>query len=184
MEPYVGEIRLFAGDFAPSGWALCDGSTMSLNDYPALYSLIGTTYGGNGTSTFAVPDLRGRAVVGLGTGTDLTPRALAQAFGTETTTLTAANTPSHNHAFFASSQTATDVEPSDGSNKRTFGVFTGVAPVVGLYSTSSEPAVATQLSAATLSNDKSDGPQPHSNMMASVVMSYIICLDGIYPSQP
>lgn len=185
MDPYVGEIRLFAGDYAPVGWALCDGSTLSINDYQALYSLLGNSYGGNSTiGTFGLPDLRGRAVVGQGTGAGLTPRTITQAFGTETTTLTAQNTPAHSHSFSVSSDVATDTEPSDGSNKRTFGVYTGAAPAVGLYSTSTETTAPMTLSTAAVSSAGFDGPQPHANMMASVAINYIISLNGNYPSQP
>lgn len=184
MDPYVGEIRLFAGDYAPEGWALCDGSTLSISNYQVLYSLIGITYGGNGQVTFGLPDLRGRVVVGQGTGPGLTPRTLAQAFGTETTTLTAENTPVHSHSFTVSSDAATETSPSDSSNDRTFGTFTPAAAVSGLYSNSNNPASAGQLSAATVSNAGSNGAQPHSNMMPSLVVNYIICLNGIYPQHP
>jgi microcystin-dependent protein len=99
MEPFVGEISLFAGNFAPRGWAFCDGQLLPVNQNDALFSLLGTTYGGDGRTTFGLPDYRGRAAVGYGTGLGLSPWSLGQMAGSEQTTLSTAQLPSHAHDF-------------------------------------------------------------------------------------
>ena len=98
VEPYIAEIVLFGGNFAPRGWAFCDGSLLSIAQNTALFSLLGTTYGGNGQTTFALPDLRGRVAIHAGQGPGLTPRDLGESFGTEQVTLTVAQLPAHSHS--------------------------------------------------------------------------------------
>ena len=114
-EAYVGEIRMFAGDFAPINWAPCDGRTLQINEYEVLYTLLGTTYGGDGRTNFNLPDLRGRLAIGMGQGQNppLTNRPLAQQAGVETVTLTEANIPAHTHSFAVGS-TATSNSPAGG----------------------------------------------------------------------
>ncbi|MFK3775979.1 phage tail protein [Pseudomonas sp. NPDC089406] len=183
-EPYVGEIRLFAGNYAPVNWLACDGSILKITDYQALYSLIGTTYGGDGRDTFMLPDLRGRVVVGQGNGTGLTPRTLGQAFGTETVTLAAENTPPHQHPFSVNAAPATSITPADSSNTntRSFGIFTPVNQMRGLYNkaTATTNLVTLNPAAVTTYNHT---PTPHNNVMASSVINYIICVNGYYPTQ-
>ncbi len=111
MDPYLGEIRMFAGNYAPQDWVLCNGALLSISQYQALYALLGTAWGGDGISTFGAPDLRGRLPVGQGTGQGLTPRRVAQTGGTETVTLNATMIPAHNHAFNATSGDATAIAP-------------------------------------------------------------------------
>lgn len=168
-EAYIGEIRLFAGNYAPQGWALCDGSLISISENEALFSLLGTTYGGNGQTTFALPDLRGRLPIGVGQGPGLTMRALGQSPGTEQVTLSTSHMPHHTHAFA--------VGASANSNLPQGQVPASVTDL-NLYS---ESALSMQPLAAG-SIQSSGGGQPHDNIMPSMALSFIICLYGIYPS--
>jgi microcystin-dependent protein len=147
-QPYVGEIRMFAGSFAPINWAICDGSLLPISENETLFVLIGTTYGGDGESTFALPDLRGRAPVHMGTGSGLTPRFLGEAAGVETVTLTAAQIPAHTHTLNAS-------KGAGAAN----GKFPSVSTLPAFGPASSTVAMASGAIVA------SAGPtQPHDNM--------------------
>lgn len=171
-QPYVGEIRLFGGNFAPAGWGFCDGSLQPISENETLFQLIGTTYGGDGQSTFALPDLRGRVPVHQGSGPSGTI-AIGQTGGTETVTLTTQQIPVHNHTMLATStgQTsspqnaffATMASTQAGANAY------GAAPVT-------TPLVATSILAT-------GGSQPHENMQPTLFISYIISFFGIFPSQ-
>ena len=110
-QPYVGEIRMFGGNFAPSNWAFCNGQTLAISQYQVLFTLIGTTYGGNGTTTFNLPNLQGQLAVGMGQGGGLSNYALGQMGGVESVTLTTSTMPSHNHLLDASKTTATSEQP-------------------------------------------------------------------------
>ncbi|MFJ3448339.1 phage tail protein [Pseudomonas sichuanensis] len=184
-DAFLGEIRLFAGNYAPRDWAFCDGTALPINGNEALFSLIGNTYGGTAGQTFGLPDLRGRAVVGQGQGSGLTPRVTGQTMGSETTTLTADNTPSHAHSFTASALQATDAEPGDtlNNNDRTYGVFVKAGAITGLYSTSTAAATMVQLNALTVSSTGTPPPPAHANMMPSLPLNYIICMSGLYPTR-
>ena len=172
-EAYLGEIRLFAGNYAPENWAICDGSTLQVNDYQTLYALIGNTYGGTAPNTFAIPDMRGKLLVGTGSGAGLTPRALAATGGASQVQLALTELPSHTHTMVASTSPATATIPSSSL---------GLAAVIGqdvLYTGASVPVTA-------------DGPIPlsdvggstaHTNQMPSMGITYIICLMGLYPQQ-
>ena len=173
--PYVGEIRLFAGLFAPENWALCQGQLLQINTYQALYSLVGTTYGGDGRTTFGIPDLRGRLVIGTGTVTPTTSAyALGQTGGATSVTLTEAQLPAHTHGLLASTAAATATspagavlaDPSDQYNSFINYVSTGTMRV---------------MADADLLAD--GGNQAHTNMMPSQPLNYMICLIGLYPSQ-
>lgn len=166
--PYIGEIRLFAGTYAPQGWALCDGQLLSIADHDALFALIGTIYGGDGQASFALPDLRGRVPVHQGAGPGLTPRSIGEQGGSETVTLSATHLPVHTHALLASTDTAGLTTPG-GARLAT----TSVAS----YDTA--PAT-TAMAAAAVSS--AGGSQPHDNMAPTVALSYIISLYGIFPS--
>ena len=168
MTPFIGEIRLFGGNFAPEGWALCQGQTLAIAQNQALYSLIGTTYGGDGVSTFKLPDLRGRFPVHQGTGANQTA-VLGQAAGTETVMLNASQLPVHSHAISASS-TATSQSPANS---------TPAAWGEAQYSTA-DPTAA-QLAAAAVTS--TGGSTPHENRSPYLGVSFIIALQGIYPSQ-
>jgi microcystin-dependent protein len=175
MDPYLGEIRPFAGSFAPSGWHFCDGSLQSIANQSALYTLLGTTYGGDGQTTFGLPDLRGRVAVSQGNGPGLTPRTLGQMSGEENVTLTTQTMPAHIHLAFATSAAANSPQPSGNlpatpANGGSFYLPPGVGTQVD------EP-LATDTIAITGSG------LPHNNIMPSTAISYIIAMNGIYPSQ-
>jgi len=173
---FLGEIRMFGGNFAPKGWALCQGQLLSISQNSALFALIGTTYGGNGTTTFALPDLQGRLPVGQGQGTGLSNRIIGESSGTETVSLTSASMPTHNHALNASSTTATQAQIGSG-------VLTGVP------SAANSVLYATVASSPTLDNLPPDAVSmtgsgvPHSNLMPSLCISFVIALVGIFPSR-
>jgi len=176
MDAYTGEIRLFAGPYAPEGWNYCDGSLVSINTYPALYSLIGTTYG-SGNGTFGLPNLQGRLPIGTGQGPNLPAYALGQTGGEEIVALQPANLPAHSHPISASSQAATTNTPGPSVTFATVGVNDRF-----YVDTSKGPVAATvDFSPQAISTD--GGGQPHANIMPCTPLSYIICLNGIYPEQ-
>jgi microcystin-dependent protein len=163
--PFLGEIDLVAFNFAPHGWALCNGQILPIAQNQALFALLGTTYGGNGTTTFALPDLRGRrAISSDGT------HPLGQLAGEESVTLVLNQIPSHSHTFIANSAPGNALGP--GSH------YWASASQVNLYSTS---AALTALS--PLAIGFAGGNQPHDNMSPYLVLNYIIALQGIFPSQ-
>jgi microcystin-dependent protein len=172
-EPFLGEVRLFAGNFAPVGWNFCDGTLLPISDNDALFNLLGTTYGGDGVSTFAVPDLRGRVPMGQGNGPGLSPRTIGESFGVETVTLTTQQIPTHNHFLMASTVAAASPNPGGA-------LFANVGQDT-LYVTAPASPQPQALNPQTVMN--AGGSQPHNNIMSSVGMNYIIALEGIYPSQ-
>lgn len=167
--PYVGEIRMFAGNFAPAGWMFCDGSLLPISQNETLFNLIGTTYGGDGQSTFALPDLRGRVPVHMGTGAGLSTRVIGEMGGVETVTLTTQQIPSHSHVPRAVSGNGNQTTPQNG-------VWAGAA--TSRYS-SNTPNLAMNTSLVGASGNS----QPHDNLMPYVTISFIISLFGIFPSQ-
>jgi microcystin-dependent protein len=169
--PYIGEIRMFGGSFAPVGWAFCNGAAQDISQNPTMFQLIGTTYGGDGQQTFNLPDLQGRVPVHQGTlpGTGTT-FPIGQSGGTETVTLTQQQMPAHTHALSASGNYGTQPQPA---NAYPSAISSGY-----LYTTFSPGG---QMNAASVSS--TGGGQPHDNIMPSLVISYIISLYGIYPSQ-
>lgn len=164
-QPYVGEIRMFAGNFAPAGWMFCDGQLVPISEYETLFNLIGTTYGGDGQSTYALPDLRGRIPFHFGNGFTIGERG-----GVETVTLTSAQIPSHSHPLLANSQTATDALPTPSSVPS--------SPSVQMYA-SRTPFQA--MAPAAVSSV--GGNQPHENRPPYLAVSFIISMFGIFPSQ-
>lgn len=168
MDPILGTIILFAGNFAPRGWALCDGQLLSIAQYSALFSILGTTYGGNGIQTFGLPDLRGRVPMHAGQGPGLTPRVSGQAFGVESVTLTSNNVPSHTHQLLASTAAANDDVP-EGLALAAGEFYTSSAPTAALNAASIAPNVGSQL--------------PFTTITPALVINYIIALEGIYPSR-
>ncbi len=166
--PFIGEIRLFAGSFAPLGWSFCDGRLVSIADNETLFNLIGTTYGGDGQNTYALPDLRGRVPVHQGTGQSQ-QSIIGQLGGTETVTLTANQLPQHTHALIATSAPATSGTPGGTALATTTGNSYGPAP-------------ATVAMAADAIGPQG-GSQPHENMAPFTAVSYIISMFGIFPSQ-
>lgn len=168
--PYMGEIAIFCGNFEPQGWAFCDGRELAISEHDALFTLIGTTYGGDGESTFCLPDLRGRAPMHSGQGAGLQNHILGEQAGTETVTLTVQQIPSHTHQLSVSTLPGTSSSPlgtvpADGGNGSaqytpdTANLLKQPAQVLGLVG----------------------GNQPHENMQPYLVVNYIISLYGIYP---
>ena len=173
MDPYIGDIRIFAGNFAPVGWMLCNGALLDVGTYGTLYALIGTTYGGDGASTFALPDLRGRLPVGAGTGAGLTPRVMGEIFGSESVTLLTTQIPSHSHALIANSAAST----ASGPTNNLFAANTADP----IYTQLPASPVPQTMNGATV--QQAGGSQPHDNIMSSTAINYIICIDGIFPSR-
>lgn len=165
IEVFLGEIIMFAGDFAPDGWAFCDGRLLEIAVHQPLYSLIGTIYGGDGVTTFALPDLRGRAPVHIGNGQGMTPRKLGDVFGMETVTLKAQELPPHSHKASASLKNGSSPSPDGKLLAAGTQVYTSNAPDV---------------KAAGVS--KPGGDMPHENMAPFMAINYIIALNGVYPT--
>jgi microcystin-dependent protein len=180
-QPYLGEIEIFGFGFAPKGWAICAGQTLSINQNQALFSLLGTTYGGNGTTTFNLPDLRGRLPVGQGNGNGLTPRSIGQTGGETNHTLQVTETPSHNHGLAAAANVSGSVDTPNSTEvlAQTTGKASNGTPLtVNLYAADSNPSQA--LASASIGVT---GGQPHSNVMPFLALNFCIALTGIYPSQ-
>lgn len=163
-QPYVGEIRLFAGNFAPAGWEFCAGQTLPIAENETLFALIGTTYGGDGQSTFALPDLRGRVPLHWGGG-----YTLAETGGTESVTLTTAQVPSHRHSLRANSAAGTNSGPGNA-----------LLAATGSVNSYGSGNADQPMTAGALSS--SGNSQPHNNMAPYLAVSYIISLFGIFPS--
>ena len=170
-QPYVGEIRMFAGNFAPAGWMFCEGALLPISENETLFQLIGTTYGGDGVNTFGLPDLRGRTPIHQGSANGLTTRVLGQMTGAETVTLTAAQTPSHYHPVHAFSTAGTVAIPTGAS-------WAAGSTGENQYSQAT-PNVSMSANCTTIVG----GGQPHENMSPFQAVSFIIALQGIYPSQ-
>ncbi len=166
--PYVGEIRMFAGTFAPAGWALCDGQTLSIAENDILFNLIGTTYGGDGQETFNLPNLQSRIPIHQGRGPSGTPYQIGQAGGVESVTLTEQQIPTHNHFFTGSTNIATQQGP--GNN------VVAQSTVAKMYI---EDATDSSLAASSIGF--TGGSQPHDNFQPFLCINYIISLYGIYP---
>ena len=171
-QPYVGEVRMFAGNFAPAGWMFCNGAVLPISGSEVLFQLIGTTYGGDGFQTFALPNLQSRVPVHQGTGPGLSPMTIGETGGTETVTLTTQQIPIHTHAMNATG-TAQQASPQNaimatvGSTQAGANAY-GVSPVT-------TPLVNSSIGPA-------GGSQPHENMQPTLFVSYIISLFGIFPS--
>lgn len=164
-DPFIGEIRMFGGSFAPAGWAFCDGQTIPIDQNDALFNLIGTTYGGDGQTTFGLPDCRGRLPIHQGSGF-----VLGQMGGEETVTLTVNQIPNHAHSLLADENTGTQLGPANNLLATTSNpqMYRSITPNLAMNANSITPA---------------GGSQPHDNMVPSLVVSFIISLFGIFPSQ-
>lgn len=172
MEPYIGQIMMFGGNFAPRGWAECNGQLLSIQQNSALFSILGTTYGGDGRTTFALPDLRGRVAINPGTGPGLSPVQIGQKGGDEKVTLTTNEIPSHTH----------NVNP-----RCTGGLGTETTPVGHFeaapttpsedYTSTPDGAMGTTVSSAT------GGNAAHDNMQPFLGVTFVIALTGVYPSR-
>lgn len=168
MDPFLGEIKMVGFNFAPVGWALCDGQLLSIAQNTALFSLLGTTYGGDGVRTFALPDLRGRVPVHQGQGPGLSPYNTGQAAGSETVTLTTNQMPTHTHQANASSSGATQPTPQGN---------VWAASRTDLYNATPNAAMSTQAIGTA------GGSQPHPNIQPYLCVNFIIALQGVYPSR-
>jgi microcystin-dependent protein len=164
-QPYVGEIRMFAGNFAPAGWMFCEGELLPISEYETLFNLIGTTYGGDGQSTFALPDLRGRIPIHFGNGF-----ILAETGGAEEITLTVQQIPAHTHPLLASGDTANspNAQSSVVARSGQVNTFINGAPSVNM-----SPQIVSSVG----------GSQPHTNFQPYLCVDFIISLFGIFPSQ-
>ncbi|HVT12552.1 MAG TPA: tail fiber protein [Fimbriimonadaceae bacterium] len=172
-DQFLGEIRNVAFTFAPKGWAICDGSLLSIAQNTALFSLLGTTYGGNGTTNFALPDFRGRIAIGQGTGPGLSPYALGQQGGQESYTLQTQELPSHNHNMPAASEQATTTNPSGAF----FGMTGSPQKPADLYGSPGN------VNAYTEMVQKTGGGQGHENRQPLLTTLFVIALVGIFPSR-
>jgi microcystin-dependent protein len=167
-QPYIGEIRMFAGNFAPTGWALCNGQILSISENETLYNLIGTTYGGDGQNTFAVPNLCGRIPIHMGTGPGLSTYVIGQAAGTEQVTLLTTQIPSHTHTLNASTGGTLSSDPTNNAPNGLAKLYSKTLTSVGMAPNMIAPT---------------GGSQPHNNMMPYLTVTFIISLYGVFPSQ-
>jgi len=170
-ESYIGEIRPFGGNFAPQGWALCDGSLLPISENSALFNLIGTTYGGDGQSTFGLPDLRGRALIHQGTGAGLSAYVLGEQVGAENVTVTTGQMASHSHSFAATNTAGNTAAPAPAV------VFAATPSGLPIYD-GAAAAVALSPGAVTTAGRS----VPHANRQPYLAITYIISLFGIFPS--
>jgi microcystin-dependent protein len=175
-QPYVGQIMIFGGNFAPAGWMWCAGQSLPISEFDTLFALIGTTYGGDGQQTFNLPDLQGRAPLHMGQGPSLSGYTIGQSGGVESVTLTTQQMPTHNHFSQISTSAATSASPANNilaneaiglgqANCFSYGAFGGTQSA---------------LAVATIGNI--GGNQPHENRQPLLVLNYIISLYGVYPS--
>jgi microcystin-dependent protein len=168
--PFIGEIRIWAGNFAPTGWALCNGQLLPISQNTALFSILGTAYGGNGSSNFALPDLQGRVPMQPGQGQGLTPRVRGEALGSEARTLTVLEVPAHTHSLSANSGNGNDDAPGGRVMARS---------PAGIPQYAAAPNAVMSAGAVAAAG----GGQPHNNMQPYLALNFIICLQGIYPSR-
>ena len=179
MDPTLAEIKLFAGNFAPVSWAFCDGQLLSIAENTALFSLIGTMYGGDGQTTFALPDLRGRVPVGTGQGAGLSHVQLGQVWGTESFTLTTANMPAHSHTSGPVTVSVNaSTNPGNNDADKAYWSVSDNKPYDEAAGNVGMAANATQI---TMISNNTGGGVPISNMQPYLALNYIIAIEGIYP---
>lgn len=164
QDAFLGEVKLFAGNYAPRGWMACEGQLLPIAQYSALFSILGTNYGGDGRTTFALPDLRGRVAMGNGIGPGLSSTVIGEKQGSETTTLTIQNLPMHNHEMPVEKTQSVPAVPANDPNAAKITV-----------NQSGRPANQPTTNVGT--------NQPINNMQPSLTLTYIICVEGIYPSR-
>jgi microcystin-dependent protein len=200
MDTFIGQIIMFAGNFAPRDWAFCDGELLPISQNQSLYSILGTTYGGDGRTTFGLPDFRGRVPIGQGQGNGLTSRRMGEQIGIEDVTLSTAQMPIHSHAaettISGSSVTAKlKASSAEGTTNVPLNNYLAKPSNIGLqsinmYDSSADiemasDAIEIDLSAVTANTttDDTGGNSAHNNIQPSLVMNYIICVNGVYPSR-
>ncbi len=181
MNPTIAEVRLFAGNFAPRAWAFCEGQLLAISSNDALFSILGTTYGGDGRTTFGLPDLRGRAPIGQGTGAGLPHYNLGQRTGTATELLNITQMPPHNHHLNCNNDSNLGDENSPQNHFFGTGPLTGSGPTAGPENTRYAATANAQMNSLAISTV--GGGQSHNNMQPSLALHYIICLFGVYPSR-
>jgi microcystin-dependent protein len=169
-EPFVGEIRMFAGNFAPNGWMFCEGQLIAISENDTLFNLIGTTYGGDGQETFQLPDLGGRAPMHMGSGPSLSPRIIGETGGTESVTLTPNQAGGHQHQLLGSLDPGTSPNPG--------GAIPATGSAVQIYRATAPGATMPPNVLSSVG-----GSQPHENRQAYLPIRFIISMFGIYPSQ-
>jgi len=171
-QPYLAEIRVFGFNFAPSGWAFCNGQTLAISQYSALFALIGTYYGGNGTTTFVLPNLQSNVAINQGQGSGLSNYSVGETYGVDQVALLLSQVPSHTHQAAAGNDVAFASQSATPTSTSYLGREKG-----GSYAATANSALApTAIGAA-------GGNQPHSNMMPTLAMNYSIALNGIFPSR-
>jgi microcystin-dependent protein len=171
-DPFVGEIRMFGGSFAPAGWAMCQGQLMSISENDTLFNLIGTTYGGDGQETFALPDLQGRVPVHMGTGPSGVSFQIGEKAGSESVTITTNQMPVHTHAVLGSAANGGTTSPINGVPA------TAAEVTVFAYGIDNPPDVLSPQSISVVG-----GSQPHENLQPYLTITFIISLFGIFPHQ-
>ena len=178
-DPLIGEVAIFAGNFAPRGWALCHGQLLQISQNTALFSILGTTYGGDGRTTFGLPDLRGRAAMGPRTGPGLSNRSLGQKVGTETEALTTLQMPNHTHIVTTTAklELSNEVGTSDSSD----GQY--ISNHLGGFNEDATPNAKLGGTSATTTINNAGGSQQHNNIQPSQTVNYIIALVGTFPSR-
>ncbi|MCW2495942.1 tail fiber protein [Jatrophihabitans sp.] len=167
-DQFIGEIRMFAGNFAPNGWALCNGQLLAISQNTALFSLLGTYYGGDGRSTFALPNLQGTTPIDMGSGAGLTPRSLGESGGLDAVTIAASTLPAHTHQAAGVAAAGTTPTPAGGA---------WAEPRAQVYGSGSAVSLATDALATAGSS------QPHNNLAPYLVVNFIIALQGIFPAR-
>ena len=172
-DPFLGEIKMFGGNFAPRGYAKCDGQLLSISQNSALFALLGTIYGGDGRTTFGLPELRGRLPIDDGSGPGLTPRAIGARGGAESNSISTATMPSHQHEVMGTT------DPGDSNNPA--GKVPAVAPVFAYSDQSPDPASA-KFASNAISPSTGSGAS-HNNLMPYQVICFIIALTGVFPSR-
>jgi microcystin-dependent protein len=180
MDSYLGQVIMFAGNFAPRGWVFCQGQLMSIAQNTALFSILGTTYGGDGQTTFAMPDLRGRVAVGTGQGPGLSAWDLGQLEGNEVISLNISEMPMHNHNVVVSNNAATAATgTNNGYLAAANGTYGGDPVNVNIYNNDTAPADILGVKSIA----PAGGSTPHPNIQPSLGLNYIICTEGIFPTR-
>ncbi|MGO9060293.1 MAG: phage tail protein [Candidatus Binataceae bacterium] len=169
-EPFIGEIRMFGGNFAPSGWALCDGQLLSISQNTALFSSLGTSFGGDGVRTFALPDLRGRVPIHAGQGPGLSPYTLGESGGAESVTLVIGQIPTHNHLVNADTG-------DNGASSHPNGQYLASTGATSIYNSNPDSTMNPNMIQPV------GGSQPHTNVEPFLCVNFIIALQGIFPSR-
>lgn len=182
MEGYISEVRMFAGNFAPRSWMFCQGQLLAISQYDVVFALIGTTYGGDGQTTFGLPDLRGRVAVHTGQGPGLSNYVLGQMSGSETNTLLATNVGGHSHA--VTGNAGVQAATGDGQAAAAVNNFpAGNGDAIYGTATDNTAMAPASLAGVTVAVQTPSGNQPVNNLMPYTAMNFIICVEGIFPSR-